>query len=61
LSVALLLRHSLHLEAEAQAVERAVYATLEAGIVTGDVAAKGTPHSTTTQVGAAIISRITRN
>ena len=60
LSVALLLRHSLHLEAEAAAVEHAVYATLEAGIVTGDVAAKGTIASTTTQVGTAIVSRIGR-
>ncbi|MFM2032824.1 MAG: hypothetical protein RLZZ297_1589 [Chloroflexota bacterium] len=60
LSAALLLRHSLHLESEAQAVERAVYATLEAGIVTGDVAAKGAPRSSTAEVGAAIVARITR-
>ena len=60
LSVALLLRHSLHLEHEAQAVERAVYATLEAGIVTGDVAPKGSSASPTSVVGAAVVSRITR-
>jgi len=60
LSVALLLRHSLHLEHEAQAVERAVYATLEAGIVTGDVAPKGSTAHTTTDVGAAVVSRISR-
>jgi len=60
LSVALLLRHSLHLEHEAQAVERAVYATLEAGIVTGDVAPKGSSASPTSAVGAAIVSRIAR-
>jgi 3-isopropylmalate dehydrogenase len=58
LSVALLLRHSLGLEAEAQAVEKAVYATLEAGIVTGDVAAKGAAVSDTKSVGAAIVARI---
>jgi 3-isopropylmalate dehydrogenase len=60
LSVALLLRHSLHLEHEAQAVERAVYAALEAGIVTGDVAPKGSTAHTTTDVGAAVVSRISR-
>lgn len=61
LSAALLLRHSLHLEHEAQAIERAVYATLEAGIVTGDVAAKDAHRSTTSEVGAAIVARISRN
>ena len=61
LSVALLLRHSLHLEHEAQAVERAVYATLEAGIVTGDVAPKGSTAHSTGEVGAAVVSRITRD
>ncbi len=60
LSIALLLRHSLHLEHEAQAVERAVYATLEAGIVTGDVAPKGSTAHSTGEVGAAVVSRITR-
>jgi 3-isopropylmalate dehydrogenase len=60
LSVALLLRHSLHLEHEAQAVERAVYATLEAGIVTSDVAPKGSTAHSTGEVGAAVVSRITR-
>lgn len=58
LSVALLLRHSLGLEKEAQAIEKAVYATLEADIVTGDVAAKGAAVSDTKSVGAAIVARI---
>lgn len=58
LSVALLLRHSLGLESEAQAVEKAVYATLEAGIVTGDVAPKGAAISDTKSVGAAIVARL---
>lgn len=58
LSTALLLRHSLGLEAEAQAVERAVYATLDAGIVTGDVAAPGETVSDTATVGAAVVARI---
>jgi 3-isopropylmalate dehydrogenase len=38
LSVAMLLRHSLGLEAEARAVEQAVRATVEAGVLTPDVA-----------------------
>jgi 3-isopropylmalate dehydrogenase len=41
LSVALLLRHSLGLEAEAQAVERAVSSALHAGLRTADIAAGG--------------------
>ncbi|MDQ3950279.1 MAG: 3-isopropylmalate dehydrogenase, partial [Gemmatimonadota bacterium] len=39
LSVALLLRHSLGLQAEARAVESAVAATLDDGVVTADIAA----------------------
>lgn len=58
LSTALLLRHSLGLEAEAQAVERAVYATLDAGIVTGDVVVPGETVSDTATVGAAVVARI---
>ncbi len=38
LSAALLLRYSLGLEAEARAVERAVWATVEEGVVTADLA-----------------------
>jgi 3-isopropylmalate dehydrogenase len=58
LSVALLLRHSLGLEDEARAVETAVVATLDAGIVTGDVAAPGEQTSSTSVVGAAVAERI---
>jgi 3-isopropylmalate dehydrogenase len=58
LSVALLLRHSLGLEDEARAVEAAVVATLDAGIVTGDVAAPGEQTSSTSVVGAAVAERI---
>ncbi|MBI4421331.1 MAG: 3-isopropylmalate dehydrogenase [Gemmatimonadetes bacterium] len=47
LSAGLLLRHSLRLEREAQAVEHAVRGTVEAGILTRDVAPQGTvAHST---------------
>jgi 3-isopropylmalate dehydrogenase len=58
LSVALLLRHSLGLEAEARAVESAVARTVADGIVTGDIAAPGTAASTTRQVGQAVVDRL---
>jgi len=43
LSAAMLLRHSLGLEAEAAAIETAVQNTLEAGARTGDIAEPGKP------------------
>lgn len=46
LSVAMLLRHSLHLETEASAVEAAVCKTLEQGIRTADLAGNGSVTST---------------
>jgi 3-isopropylmalate dehydrogenase len=58
LSVAMLLRHSLGLEGEAAAVEAAVSAVLDAGVVTGDVARPGQRPHTTSQVGDAVASRI---
>src|SRR4051812_27492392 len=58
LSVALLLRHSLGLEDEARAVEAAVTATIDAGFVTGDIAAPGEQTWTTSQVGAAVAERV---
>lgn len=58
LSAAMLLRHSLGLEQEAATIEQAVNATMEAGIVTGDIARGGeTPH-TTAHVGDAVVARI---
>jgi 3-isopropylmalate dehydrogenase len=54
----MLLRYSLNLEVEAHAVERAVYATLDAGIVTKDVAALRRNDIYTDVVGAAIVDRI---
>ncbi|MEO8213112.1 MAG: 3-isopropylmalate dehydrogenase [Myxococcales bacterium] len=39
LSVAMLLRHSLNLQAEAAAVERAVAAAIDSGLLPGDIAA----------------------
>lgn len=58
LSVALLFRHSLGMEPEARAIEAAVAATLEAGIVTGDIARPGQAIHATSAVGDAVASRI---
>jgi 3-isopropylmalate dehydrogenase len=58
LSVALLLRHSLGLEAEARAVEAAVGAAIDAGYVTGDIAAPDEKTYSTSAVGAAVVERI---
>jgi 3-isopropylmalate dehydrogenase len=54
LSAALLLRHSLGLEAEARAVEVAVNAVVEAGIVTADIARPGQTPRSTAEVGDAV-------
>jgi 3-isopropylmalate dehydrogenase len=56
LSAALLLRHSLGLEAEARAIEAAVSAALEAGCHTADLGAR--QPLTTAQMGAAIRERL---
>lgn len=58
LSFALLLRLSLGLEAEAVAVERAVSATIEAGIRTPDILEPGMNPVTTGAFGAAVAERI---
>lgn len=58
LSVAMLLRYSCGLEDAARAVEAAVAATLDAGIVTGDIAGPGQAASTTAEVGDAVASRL---
>jgi 3-isopropylmalate dehydrogenase len=57
LSAALLLRHSLGLEQEAQAVERAVATALEQGLRTADIAGTG-KSAGTVDAGAAIIALI---
>jgi 3-isopropylmalate dehydrogenase len=60
LSVALLLRFSLGLEAEANAIEAAVRKTIEDGLRTGDIFtnAPGTKLVNTAEMGAAIIARL---
>lgn len=57
LSVALLLRHSLGLSAEAEALEQAVSAALEAGARTPDVAGDA-PAASTRAFGDAVLSRL---
>jgi 3-isopropylmalate dehydrogenase len=58
LSVALLLRHSLKLENEAQAIETAVSHALEAGQVTADITGPRRNALGTAQVGDAVASLI---
>jgi 3-isopropylmalate dehydrogenase len=60
LSAAMLLRHSLGLEPEARAIERAVAESLQSGLRTADIAAGGAAVSTS-QAGEAISQRISRN
>jgi len=57
LSVALLLRHSLDLPDEAAAVEQAVAAVLEAGVLSADLAPAGRA-SATAEVTAAVLARL---
>jgi 3-isopropylmalate dehydrogenase len=59
LSVAMMLRHSFELEAEAASIERAVEAALSDGYRTRDLAAQDAPFVSTKQMGEQIISRIT--
>ncbi|MEO8308228.1 MAG: 3-isopropylmalate dehydrogenase [Pseudomonadota bacterium] len=60
LSAAMLLRHSLGLEAEARSIERAVSTALEQGLRTADIAAGGKA-MTTDGAGATIASLIQRS
>ena len=58
LSAAMLLRHSLSLETEAAAVERAASAALASGLRTADIAGPGTAAVGSRAAGDAVISRI---
>ncbi len=58
LSAALLLRYSLLLETEAQAIERAVLSVLEEGYRTADIASAGTQPIGTRQMGNLVVSKI---
>jgi len=57
LSAAMLLRHSLKLEAEAKALEAAVSAALEAGVRTADLKPTGAA-ATTREAGDAVLARL---
>ena len=58
LSAALMLRYSLGLEEEAASIENAVYAALEDGDVTGDIAPRGAAALGTAAMGDAILARL---
>lgn len=58
MSAALMLRLSLGLEAEAQAVERAVETAIADGIRTPDIAEPGTQAVSTSEFGSAVAERI---
>jgi 3-isopropylmalate dehydrogenase len=60
LSAAMLLRHSLELEAEALAVEAAVTAAIDAGARTADLAMSGDRSVTTHTAGDAVVDALLR-
>ncbi len=60
LSVALLLRHSLGLATEADALEQAVTEALTAGVRTADLAPSGSRVASTREMGEAVLSRLQR-
>jgi 3-isopropylmalate dehydrogenase len=59
-SLALLLRYSLRLDREANAIERAVDDAIELGLRTPDIARPGEKTATTAAVGEAITAAVTR-
>ena len=61
LSVAMLLRYSLQLEAEARAIESAIDASLEAGLRTADIAGSGVSAVSTGEFAAAVMSNVIAN
>ena len=60
LSVALLFRHSLGLEAEARAIEGAVAVAIDGGVLTGDLAPAGTAVAGTATAGDAVLEALRR-
>ena len=60
LSVALLLRHSLGLEADAVRIETAVERAVSAGARTADIAAAGTTAISTREMGDAVLAELAR-
>ena len=60
LSAAMLLRHSLGLPGAAWALEAAVSAALEEGVLTEDVAGPGRHPATTREAGSAVLRALRR-
>ncbi len=58
LSVAMLLRHTLGLEAEAARIEHAVHEVLDSGLRTRDIATAGSREASTVQMGDAVVARL---
>jgi 3-isopropylmalate dehydrogenase len=58
LSTAMLLRHSLGLEAEAVAIEKAVYEVVDRGVLPADIAPKGSKPATTVEAGRAVVAAL---
>jgi 3-isopropylmalate dehydrogenase len=58
LSVAMLLRHSLGLDAEAEAIENAVTQAIESGARTPDIVAQGERALSTREMGDAVLARL---
>ena len=61
LAAAMLLRHSLGLEIEAQAVEAAVTQVLDAGHRTADLATESSPRVTTREMGDLVVEALYEN
>ena len=60
LSAALMFEYAFRLPEEAQTIRRAVDASMEAGIVTEDIAPEGVPSYSTSEVGDFVCSQIGR-
>jgi 3-isopropylmalate dehydrogenase len=60
LSVAMLLRHSLGLDAEAREVEAAVNGAVDRGVLTADLAPRGGPSASTRAAGQAVVDALGR-
>ncbi len=58
LSTAMLLRHSLGLEAEAAAIEKAVYSVVERGVLPADIAPAGSQPAATVEAGQAVVAAL---
>lgn len=58
LSVSMMLRYSFNLQAEADAIEKAIQKTLASGIRTGDIQTKGCEKVGTVEMGEAILKNL---